>query len=318
MANTSYKIVDYLATNPANQYDFTFPSGWEPLNEQQSPIVNLERDAYPFVNLTYFTHYGVSEKIITLQGRDIADNDRYKLSAAIANPRVKKLYLGEDWYYYVIGLEPRSIRDESLPLTYNYTASFLCVDPCMYYDGTGSGDYPDGTAGFGYEENSGSNFWIDLRTSNYSNAGSWFVEPIIWISGENDEGTITDPDGRVLTWTPPSTDTWVILPYFNSYPNGFYPDYPIAFKWRGGDSALEDYDEFFALDETIYSSSPSLYKGTSGTEYSMSMSLSMSSSSHPKYPNKYPRIEFGDYGNLVVGGNWSATNIKVQWRYRRI
>lgn len=316
MANTDFKIDDYLAKNPSNQYDFTFPAGWRPLNEATQPALNIERESLPYVNLSYYIDYGLREKIITLQGRDIADSDRYELSAAIADPRIKKLYLGDDWFYYVRGIEPRSSRDAEFPLTYNYTASFLAVDPCMYYDGTTSGDYPAGTAGFGYEEVSSGSVDIDLTDANTNNnSGSWYVEPIIWVDDESgDEGYVEDERGCRLTFTPPDATVWIILPYMNPYTDQFFPDYPIAYNYQTDD--LTDYSSVYAQDIPFRGTSPD-FKKSSG-EYSSSITLSDTNSSHvEKYNNRYPRAEWDTVTSFTVSG-WADANVKIQWRYRRL
>jgi len=311
VANTNFKIVDFMATNPASQYDFTFPADWAPTNEQQTPAIKLaDRDAYPFINLTYFSHYGVSEKIITLQGSDLEDNDRYELSAAISNPRVKKLYLGADWYYYVIGLEPRSMRDDSRPGIYNYTAAFICVDPCMYYDGVGSGDYPAGTVGFGYVDCTSSTT-IDLTLATYPDSGSWFVEPIIWIENEGSNTLgLEDELGRKLEFDVPDNDVWIILPYYNQYANKFFPDHPIAFKYSTAD--LSDFDEFFAPDFTIYSASKE-FKKTSGNYGNPTKSDTDSIG----YDSNYPKAEWNTATTFTLSGV-TAGNIRMQYRFRRM
>lgn len=306
MANTDFKIVDHLGIYPASQYDFTFPSGWAPVNENQTAMMKLDRDQYPFVSLSQIVDYGIGEKPIVLQGEDLDDGDQYTLLNAISNPRIKKLYLGEDWFYYVRGIEPRLIRDASLPTLYQYTAAFVAVDPFMYYDATG--DILNATASAG-------TLTVDLS----SDGGEVYLEPIFWISGTTTEGTIEDHRGCKLTFDPPTSDTWIILPYFNSYISSFLPDYPIAYKLQN--IAARTVANFWALDAKVEGVSTAADFWRTTDNYKMITELTHETTTPTRYDDyslsyMYPRAENGRSNAFTVTGFTSGT-IKAQWKVRR-
>lgn len=308
MANTSFKLVDYGAAQLANQYDFTFPTGWEPLNEAQTATVNLEKDKIPYRHLSWLTDYGVAERIITMQGRDITYANRYALAASMLNHRIKKLYLGEDWYYYVRGITPNSLRDVNLPTLHSYTASFLALDPRMYYDGAANGDYPAGTSGFGYLSVSGGNLTLDLTAK-----GSWCVEPTFWISGESGN-TIKFRDERAmeLQFTPPDGGLWIVMPYRNNYVNGFHPNFPIAYKAQSW--ALANYDSSYAPDAQNEATSPQFIETTGN----ISTGITPNDVNSKGWVETYPQFTWGKSSAISVSGAGDVAHVKAQYRYVRM
>ena len=306
MANTDFKIDDYLAQFPTDQYDFTFPANWRPTNEQQTAGMKIDRDAYPYMNLNYFADYGLSDRPITLQGKDLSNSDRFDLRCAIENPRIKKLFLGDDYYYYVRGLEARLIRDVNDPLLYLYTASFIAVDHYMY----------DNSAIDSVQINGDDDLLIDSAGENLG--GSVYVEPIFWVDNLNGTAlTFTDDRGCSLTFTPASANVWIVLPYYNYHTAGFLPDHPIAFEYQkdvtGGSDDIGDYSTVWALDRPLEVAAPDFLK-TSGNYVIPTLA-----DSKGIYGNTslYPRAEPGRKTTIAVTGEGGSTAVYAQWRLRQ-
>jgi len=305
-ANTSFKLVDHLATYKASQYDFTFPSGFYPTYESQLPKITLpEMGNYPYENLSWYIDEGVTEKTINISGQDLDDSDRYVLQSSIANPRIKKLYLGDDWFYYVKGVSPLSSRDANLPTLHTYTASFLANDPCMYFDGTTASDYPAGTKGFGYGICGAST--AGECTLNLTAKGSWFVEPTFWVTGETGNAlTFTDERGVALTFTPSDDGLFIVLPYYRWNFINSNADYPAIVN--PGSWAIADYDDHYAMDSSQELTSPELIKTTIAYTETNTKSLM----------NDYPQFTWNKSSNITVSGQDTDSNIRFQYRYRRM
>jgi hypothetical protein len=303
-ANTSFKIVDHLAAYPANQYDYTFPTGWVPTNENLSVTMQLDKSQFPFRNLSQIIDYGISERIITLQGKFPDDGTQYLLSACMINPRIKKLYLGSDWYVYVRGLEPRIIRDASIPMHCTHTAAFLCVDPYMY-DGS--------DAGLVSQTFSSSTLTVPASSTL---GGYCYVEPIFWITGTTTAGTIYDSRGCRLSFTPPDTGTWIVMPYFNPNVSGFTPSTAVAYKLQTTTPAKAVSTDF-ALDFKV--------EGAAGTipfinNSSNTAAVVLDETNTNKLYGatyRYPRAEYGTTTTFTKTGFTSGT-VALQYRLRRI
>mgnify|MGYP006921379035 CR=1 FL=1 len=302
-ANTSYKLVDHLAVQKANQYDFTFPAGWQPMYESQTPEIAFgDRGNYPYKNLSWYTDYGISQKTINLQGENITLNDRYVLQSAMSNPRLKKLYLGEDWYYYVRGIPPLTSRSENIPTIHNYTASFLALDPCMYFGGAEANDYPAGTAGFGYGSCATGAMTLDLTSK-----GTWFVEPAFWVSGESGNTiTFTDERGVSLAFTPSDAGLFIVLPYYRYNKKSTTADGPAIVN--PGSWTLANFDDAFAMDSSQEAVSPELVKSN----------LSATLGNTGGFIDSYPQFTWNKSSTITATGMSSSDNIKFQYRYRRL
>jgi hypothetical protein len=305
MANTAFKIVDHLAQIPSSQFNVEFPSGYEPLNEQQTATMKWNKDSYPLANLLQIIDYGLGDRPITLQGLDLSDDDRYTLRNAVENPRIKQLYLGDDYYYYVRGVEGRIIRDVGNPLLYSYTCAFSAVDPYMY-DSSAIGTNQVSEAGG------------DIKIPTSGNlGGKVYLEPLFWIENESGHAlTFTDDRGCRLTFTPPDEDVWIVMPWFNYNVQGFMPDYPIAYKAKSW--TMSDVTTSWALDVSIEAASPQFLR-TSGNFIAGGASLSLSDTNTPKIyqtTNMYPRAFPGRNNNIAVTNN-TGTAIYAQWRVRK-
>lgn len=303
--NTDFKIVDHLAAIPTTQYSFTFPATWKPANENQTGELGLETDAYPFLNLSMVMDYGLKNRPIVLQGPDLDDGDQYLLRNAMENPRIKKLYLGDTYYYYVRGIDSRIIRDEANTTLYNYTASFMAVDPFMYDDTISSAQVSTNV--------------ITIPAAG-NLAGGVYVEPIFWIDNESGNTlTFTDDRGCRLTFKPPDNDVWVVMPYFNYRVRGFFPDHPIAYK--ANVHVIADVATVWAQDCSIEAASPEFSRATAGSTFiGVGASLSLTDTTASKvYTSKeslYPRAEYNTATTIAVGGA-GGTAIYAQWRKRR-
>lgn len=335
MANTSFKLVDYLIdsgyTTPndtggsAKQYNFTWDTDYHPTNEQATPTLNLDIQPYPNQDLTYVIDYGMQNKMVTLQGHDLDDNDRGQLQAAVMNRRPKKLYLGEDWYYYVRGIEVRSIRDHTRPNLFSYTASFLCLDPCMYADySDGTGDYSNNVTHGVVTPSSGS-CTLNLAYGGSEDIGNWYIEPIIWVNDENgNAGVVQDADGRKLSFTPPDADEWVIFPYRNYHHDQFLPDIAIAYKAQSITEANAGVNGNFGYDQPLPTftdggspevSGEFIRTGGEGSDYDTGVTLA--DDSGRGLIKLYPRWEYGK-SSVIKVTTWADANVTLQYRYRKI
>ncbi len=305
--NTSYKILDYLANDPVNQYNFTYPDDFAPRNENQDFTINIERDFNPDDDSAWFIEFGAYDRIIALQGRDVADADRFIHSSMIADRRMKKLFMGDDWFAYIRGITPRSIKDVNFPLLHNYIAMFLAPDPRLYFSGTEANDYPAGTSGFGYISAASSKFTLDL-----TGKGTWFVEPTFIVDNESGNTiTFTDDTGRQLSFTAPDNDVWVVMPRHSSDVEGFNPDYPVAFKTS---RTLAQFNSVFAHDEKLEGSPPLSTKQVSGSV----VSVTDSNSPDVGYGNLYPRFLWNTASDITLSGQSADANVKCQYRYVRM
>lgn len=304
MTNTSFKIDDYQAVYPADQYDFTFPSNFEPVNERQAATILTENDTYPYLNLNYSADYGLQPRLIVLQGTDLDDDDQYLLRNSLEDPRMKKLFLGDDYYYYVRGIDPSLVRAEASPGLYDYVAAFIAYDPFMYDSASTNRD-----AATAYK--------INLATAGTH--GYSYVEPVIWLDNcGSDAGYIQDYRGCRLAFTPPDDDVWVILPYYNARVRGFMPDHPVAFKYQDPNTnGMADSANVFGLDFIHEGGSQHIKKGTHGTDWSSEITLSTNNSDGVDYTTEslYPRAAYGRDNTFTVS-TWGGT-VHIQWRYRR-
>lgn len=138
MANTDWKLTDLWN---ASLFTFDSTNGWHPTNENQTPDITGDKFNVPWDNLGQKVDWGLGVRKITLQGMDVADGDLWDLSSAICKRQLMKLWVGEDWFYYVLGTEPRQVRDVSAPYQKSYTVAFEAMDPHYYsarIEGTGA------------------------------------------------------------------------------------------------------------------------------------------------------------------------------------
>ena len=239
--NTAWKLTDLQ-----NTALFTFDSanGWHPVNVSQDPLTNYDLTDLPQLNLEQAIAMGLGGRSITLQGTDLDDKDNWTLSSTIAQQQLMKLWVGEDWFYYVEGNTTTQINDEAFPTQTQYIASFRAHDPHYYYSrstaGSGTGKnvvVPISSSGAYSAGGSTKVFVSDLTSSTLEqNLGTVFVEPCFWIICENDgatvadisEVTLTDDYGRKIVYTPTTPmvdgDIHVILPYRNTSDDGFSPN----------------------------------------------------------------------------------------------
>ncbi len=307
MANTDFKIDDYLSQYPVNQYDFTFPAAWAPTNEQDTANMKIDRNSYPYINLNWFADYGLGDRPITLQGKDISDSDRFDLRCSIENPRIKKLFLGDDYYYYVRGLEARLMRDVNDPLLYSYTASFIAVDHYMY----------DNDALDSCQIDASDDLLID--TAGAILGGSTYVEPIFWVDALNAQAlTFTDERGCSLTFTPASDNVWIVMPWYNYHVSSFHPIHPVAFEYQKdvadpGSNYISDYSSVWAMDRPLEVAAPHFLK-TTGNYIIPDLG-----DTKGIYGNtsRYPRAEAGKKTDIAVTGEGGETGVYAQWRLRR-
>lgn len=242
-ANTDWKLMDLR-----NTALFTFDStnGWHPTNENQTPQITGEEYNIPWDNITQHFDYGLGARQITLQGMDVADEDVWKLSSIICRRQLMKLWVGEDWFYYVLGVEPRQIRDVSAPYQKSYTIGLKAVDPHYYRaklaSGSGSGvDYVVPSFNGGVVTGNARSLTVDLSDAT-SNQGTTYVEPCFWIRALDDGGTlvaatkvtITDSYGGQLVYSPPTpfdnNEEHIIMPWRNTVRNGFIVNDSTGFK----------------------------------------------------------------------------------------
>ena len=200
------------ATYKGSLFGFSFPKGFEPLNENHAPTFIKEEVQIYNEDLAPYNDYGLGVRPVVLQCRleDIAS--RWRLSSALADRRVKKLYglcLDEEFYCYGVGYEPRHSRDVAVPLHANFLAGFEARDPKLYRlaisTATGSANV----------------ITVDL-SSSYS---TYLVRPCFWITGGASSNitsvTIVDDNNGKLVYTPTSAITsgitHIIAPYFNTW-----------------------------------------------------------------------------------------------------
>ncbi len=244
-ANTAWKLTDLWN---GTLFEFDMDGGWHPINENQSVELTGEIGNLPTLNLIYKIDLGLGRRNITLQGVDIADGDLWKLSSAIAKRQLMKLWVGEDWFYYVLGVEPRQIRDQSLPYQKSYLASFMAVDPHYYYADSANGG-ADGTKNQVGPTTVIGNPWVGKECAiptkevgSIFDKGTTTLEPIFWIVG----GTNTSitkiifrgKDGREVEYTPTTTITnthvHVIMPFRNTLHEGFLVNDTTGFRLLNG------------------------------------------------------------------------------------
>jgi len=248
-ANTDFKLTWLDNTNI-----FTFPSGWAPSNENLSPVLHGENINRAYDNIMNHFPYGVGQTPIVLQGDLLDDNDRWKLSSAIIDRRLKKLWLRTDWYYYVLGVEARKMRDESLPGMGMYTAAFDAVDPFCYESNDST---PRASSVITWDASADSDVakdvTVDLRNATVPN-NTTFVEPIFWITTQANATVsrirIEDDTNRKLdvTFAQGVSETWLIMPYLKTSYEGFTTENPVAIKTQNAPVITTH----FALDLPIF------------------------------------------------------------------
>lgn len=302
--NTEYKVVDHA--DNSSKYDITFPANWRPLNENQQPKIKLT-DNHPMYDVDFFNDTGVAGGTIVLQGKTLpADLSQYKLKCMICDRRVKKLYLGDEWFYYVRGIDPTLVKAVEIPQLAKYTIPFKILDP------------------FQYKELDATPVWNVNTTAPVSNevflpqtgtlGGYWNVKPIFWLSvgTANNTTTVTDPKGRVISFTPGTTGTWIIMPWFNESVESFHPARPaVAFKRQ---SALT-ISQLWAPDAKVEGASKDFDLRTD-TERG-----SVTPSTVAGYPYRtfdgYPQAEIGAKTTFTLSLGTNTTYGGMQWMERR-
>lgn len=245
-ANTAWKLTDLW-----NTALFTFDSSWEPNNENLTAELTGEEYNIPWDNLAQRIDYGLGKRPITLQGIDVSDKDMWILSSAVCKRQLMKLWCGEDWFYYVLGVEPRQIRDQRMPRHKTYLASFSAMDPHYYFSnsaaGSGSGInwvVPTTVVGSAW---AGTPVYTTLAfalTGSGADEGTTDIEPIYWfIGGTNTAITeieirYTHQLGRKIVYTPKTTigdgHVHVIMPSRNTVHEGYMVENATGFKVVGG------------------------------------------------------------------------------------
>jgi len=281
---------------------FTFPDTFSPTSERVSGTMEMEIEQYPHKELSMVNHYGIRNRMISLQGTDLDDNDLYLLLHLMETPNIKKLYMGDDYYYYVIGADPSLVRDESIPTLQRYTANFVAVDPYAYDSGS-------------IERDTASPYSVNLSSTDGTD-GYRNIYPIIWLDEcGSDAGYIQDWRGCRLAFTPPSDNVWIIMPYFIRDISGCRPNAPIAYKYIDDD--ITDSETKFALDLDFRGADQEVKHGTAGTDYSTDITLSTQNTDGVDWNNTYlyPRADFGQINTFTISG-YTGT-VHLQWRYRR-
>jgi len=237
MANTQWVITD-LWNKQLFQFDTT--QGFHPNNSNSTTEQTGETFNVPWDNITQKIDFGLGSRFITLQGVEIDDKDVWALTSAINYRQLMKLWVGEDFFYYVLGQEARQVRDERNPTQKSYNISFNAVDPYYYY--AQSSTTIDTTERQNLVvpsveiEDSGI-IDVDL-TGATASEGTTFLEPCFWIIGGAATSltkiTIQDPYGRQLEYTPTTTiatgHEHVIMPYRNTTMEGFVVNDATGFK----------------------------------------------------------------------------------------
>lgn len=327
--NTDWKLTDLSDTA---LFIFDSSNGWHPTNENQTVELTGESYNIPWDNLVQKLDYGLGGRSISLIGEDVADEDVWKLSSTICKRQLMKLWVGEDWFYYVLGREPRQVRDESLPYTKTYTVGLIAVDPHYYYSNEGTP-----TAAI---DNTG--ITVDL-TGSGSNQGTTYVEPCFWVIGSGGSAAVTkvtiqDQWGRKLEYEPTSTiadsDEHVIMPYRNTLQEGFSVNDATGFKVTsdgktgttapsgsagsetGGDWALDVFQHGAGSDDSTTAAN-NVYKWI--TE-EVPLILSRNGTDFVEKNREYPRCLDGVSNTLTVSytGTADATSTYAQWCVRRV
>jgi hypothetical protein len=294
MANTDYKIEDFRN----NKFNFTFPTGiGRPNFSNLAKNMNYQITSNVNNMISTIIALGFNPISIGFQGV-LQDQDRYEYAATVMDQSPKKLWLGEDSYYYVLPQNPNDTRTTNAPNINQYAASFIAADPRMYLD---SLKYSTGNT-----------------ISSANNQGYFPVLPIFWVSGTTSQVIIKDPEGRTLTFTPPTTDTWIIFPYFWTQVMGFVPATNVAFKLLTTKSVSSDW----ALDFLPYgkkSGSPAAdFDPRDGREQAR---VSFDSTNYYrrigdlyKYPQAYSKED--TVFTITVGGSPDPDpgNVSMQWK----
>jgi len=225
-ANTDWKLTDLWNTS---LFTFDSSNGWHPTNENQTVELTGEEYNIPWDNITQKIDYGLGKRLISLQGVDIADKDVWSLSSALSKRQIMKLWTGEDFFYYVLGVEPRQVRDVTLPYQKTYNVSFIGVDPHYYFSNSAAGSGSGlSWVSPGVEREASGVIDVVLSGSG-ANEGTTFVEPCFWVVGGASTSvtkiTIVDDLGASLVYSPTTTigsgHEHVIMPYRNTVRDGF-------------------------------------------------------------------------------------------------
>lgn len=339
-ANTAWKLTDLW-----NTALFTFDStyGWHPTNENQSVDLAGENYTVAYRNILQRRDYGLGGRPITLIGEEVADEDVWKLSSAICKRQLMKLWVGEDWFYYVLGREPRQVRDESAPYQKTYTLGLIAVDPHYYYSNSAAGSseisrslvVPDIEL-----ENAGS---LDVDLTDATSAqGTTFVEPCFWIKGGTNTSvtkvTITDLNGRKLEYSPTTTITdtheHVIMPYRNTALEGFMVKNATGFCLTAAGAANTVQPTGIHGDEIAGDNPFDVFQHGAGTDDSGTANsnvygwiqeetpciLTRNGTSFIPKKRNYPRCEDGVVTILTVSYTGTSTDITTYgvWVRRRV
>ena len=290
--------------------------------ENMSALVQKEEIHATGYNLVKIYDRGLGKRQISLQGLALDDNDLWELNAAVYDRRLKKLWLGSDWFCYVLGVGVTNVRDERAPLQKSYNISFDCPDPCFYYANTG------GNKGSQYETNCGvvseaGSEYADVTLSDTGeNSSSFFVEPVIWIetSGSFTAVSVTDENNRQLSWSgsASASHTLLFLPYARNSYEGFKASSGVGFDYNGVD---KNEVTNWALDFERYSTGSN--KLNNPTELSFNLSHSGTGYTKTRY---YPRAESyitdpensGSATRFTISLTGTYSACYLQYLYRRI
>lgn len=309
---------------------------WQPSNENQSAQILGEAINLPFYNSTSYFNSGIGTRNIVIQGPLLDDTtyrNQWRLSRAVHDREIKKLWLGEDWFYYVLGLECRFVRDEANPLLYRYVASFNAFNPTYYAanstDGvtvvptnpTQVGTFTDGVA---------KNMTADLTgtTSNSSEYNHWDIEPIFIITSTTDSNVTSisfeDEEGRKATLTQAIATTaqrWVVMPFsFRETVEGFIPKHSIAYK---GKDATHPAITAWIPDLNLYDGTTN-FTVASGKPTSTAVTLSTNTAAsgyRGKWNWNYPRFKCLDSSAtiaIIVNGTTTGVTVDAQYLYTRM
>lgn len=307
-ANTDFKLTD-LAGNEL--FNFTFSGeNWTPMNINYYPQITGEEFNIPWDNISQVMDLGLGVRNIVLQGNIKDDVNRWKLTSAMADRRVKKLWLGEDWFFYVVGMEPRSILDQSVQGVGKFTAAFNAYDPAYYY-ANGSGDA--GTATPKVDDNTWTgtatkDIITDLTNGTEPNS-TFFVEPCFWV--DVPAGTtitsvvIVDDTNRKLTLTETiaGAKTYIIFPYYNMQYSGFMVNSAVAYETTLQYNPQIQQD--WAFDQPLYTD----YKTASATLIPSTRKmckLARNSTAGWRLNRYYPRAEDDMSTTFSTTVNYSA------------
>jgi hypothetical protein len=344
-ANTDWKITDLW-----NVSLFTFDTNWRPVNENQASELDYDKTQLYNVDVEQQIAMGRAGRDIVLSGKDVSDKDKWTLSSTIARQQLMKLWCGEDWFYYVIGIEPRQVRDVSLPMLYNFTCAFRAVDPHYYYSysdgGAGSGKnvvVPTTMTGSAFSSKI-STFTLDLSGATASE-GTTFIEPVFWIVGGASTSVtavvFTDTRGRTATYTPTTTiantHVHVIMPWRNTSFSGFTPRLGSGFSVVSGTSntivtepegtmggstsvngtwALDVFNHGAGTDDSTTAASNTF----GAIQEEVILTLSRNGTTFIPKPRNYPRAEDGVSNSITCTVTGTETDCKVfaQYCVRRI